>query len=61
MANRLRTRLHVPQPPARPGDRTDFSYLKLQPAGTQPRPDVKVSAQATLPLATGLVRVLERS
>ena len=59
MANRLRTRLHVPQPPARPGDRTDFSYLKLQPAGTQPRPDVKVSAQATLPLATGLVRVLD--
>ncbi|MGE0582269.1 MAG: thiamine pyrophosphate-dependent enzyme [Steroidobacteraceae bacterium] len=59
MANRPRTRLHVPQPPARPGDRADFSYLKLQPAGAQPRPDVKVSALATPPLATGLVRVLD--
>ena len=59
MANRLRTRLHVPHPPARPGDRTDFSYLKLQPAGAQPRPDVKLPAQATLPLASGLVRVLD--
>jgi len=59
MASRPRTRLHVPQPPARPGDKADFSYLKLQPAGKQPRPDVKVSAQATLPLATGIVRVLD--
>ena len=59
MANRPRTRLHVPQPPARPGDRADFSYLKLQPAGAQPRPDVKVSSLATPPLATGLVRVLD--
>lgn len=59
MANRPRTRLHVPHPPARPGDRADFSYLKLQPAGAQPRPDVLVSAQATLPMATGLVRVLD--
>ncbi|HNR23761.1 MAG TPA: thiamine pyrophosphate-dependent enzyme, partial [Steroidobacteraceae bacterium] len=49
----------MPQPPARPGDKADFSYLKLQPAGKQPRPDVKVSAQATLPLATGIVRVLD--
>ncbi len=48
MANRPRTRLHVPQPPARPGDRADFSYLKLQPAGAQPRPDVKVSAEPAL-------------
>jgi len=59
MASRPRTRLHVPQPPARPGDKADFSYLKLQPAGKLPRPDVKVSAQATLSLATGIVRVLD--
>ncbi|MBV6415767.1 MAG: 2-oxoisovalerate dehydrogenase subunit alpha [Steroidobacteraceae bacterium] len=59
MPNRLRSRLHVPKPPARPGHKSDFSYLKLQPAGAQPRPDVRISAQATLPLATGLVRVLD--
>lgn len=59
MANRPRTRLHVPRPPARPGDRTDFSYLRLQPAGAQPRPEVKLPARDTLSLATGLVRVLD--
>ncbi|MGD9599776.1 MAG: thiamine pyrophosphate-dependent enzyme [Steroidobacteraceae bacterium] len=59
MSSRPRSRLHVPQPPARPGHKSDFSYLKLQPAGTQPKPDVRISAQATLPLANGLVRVLD--
>ena len=32
-------RLHVPHPPARPGERADFSYLKLSPAGSVARPD----------------------
>jgi hypothetical protein len=26
--------LQVPEPPARPGDQPDFSYLKLAPAGS---------------------------
>ena len=26
-------RLHVPAVPARPGDRPDFSYVQLDPAG----------------------------
>ena len=25
--------LHIPRPTARPGDKPDFSYLKLSPAG----------------------------
>ena len=31
--------LHVPHPPARPGDKPDFSYVALSPAGAVPRPD----------------------
>ncbi len=30
--------LHVPHPPARPGEKPDFSYLSLSPAGAVPRP-----------------------
>jgi 2-oxoisovalerate dehydrogenase E1 component alpha subunit len=58
MAPRPRTRLHVPHPPARPGDATDFGYLKLQPAGAARRPDVNAPPAATAELANGLVRVL---
>ncbi|MBV8804018.1 MAG: hypothetical protein JO042_03200, partial [Sinobacteraceae bacterium] len=35
-----RSRLHVPHAPARPGDKPDFSYVQLSPAGAVPRPDV---------------------
>src|SRR5262249_38316937 len=38
-----RSRLHVPSPPARPGQEPDFSYLQLSPAGALPRPDVTVA------------------
>ena len=52
------SRLHVPHPPARPGEPADFSYLKLAPAGAVPRPDVTAPTDATASLATSLVRVL---
>ena len=52
------SRLHVPHPPARPGDSADFSYLKLSPAGTVMRPDVNASTDSVASLATSLVRVL---
>jgi 2-oxoisovalerate dehydrogenase E1 component alpha subunit len=58
MAPRPRTRLHVPHPPARPGDQTDFGYLKLQPAGAAARPEVNAAPQSIQSLANGLVRVL---
>ncbi|MFA5520204.1 MAG: thiamine pyrophosphate-dependent enzyme [Castellaniella sp.] len=52
-------RLHVPQPSARPGGKTDFSYLGLQPAGEAPRPPVDSPAHRVQKLAHGLVRVLD--
>ena len=55
------SRLHVPHPPARPGDRPDFGYLRTSPAGAVGRPEVSSSLQATEPLASELVRVLDDS
>ncbi|MBV1704988.1 MAG: thiamine pyrophosphate-dependent dehydrogenase E1 component subunit alpha, partial [Hyphomicrobiales bacterium] len=43
----------------RPGDRPDFSYLRLPPAGAAPRPPVDAPAIATRDLAFGLVRTLD--
>ncbi|MEO1165750.1 MAG: thiamine pyrophosphate-dependent enzyme, partial [Chloroflexota bacterium] len=53
------SRLHVPQAPARPGDEPDFSYLNLSSAGEMPRPDANARVNETIPLANGLVRVLD--
>ncbi len=54
-----RSRLHVPHPPARPGDTPDFSYVRLSPAGAAPRPDVRSAVADVEQLATSLVRVLD--
>ena len=54
-----RSRLHVPAPPARPGQAPDFSYLKVSPAGALERPDVGASWRDTWKQATGLIRVLD--
>lgn len=51
--------LHVPEPPARPGDKPDFSYLKLAPAGQVKRPPVDISAERMHEYAYSLVRVLD--
>ncbi|HVL79638.1 MAG TPA: 3-methyl-2-oxobutanoate dehydrogenase (2-methylpropanoyl-transferring) subunit alpha [Sphingomicrobium sp.] len=56
--NRPPLALHVPEPPFRPGDKPDFSSLKIPAAGDAPRPDVAVAAPETHALATHLVRVL---
>ncbi len=53
------SRLHVPAVPARPGDRPDFSYVQLDPAGAVQRPPVDVSVRDTAELADRLVRVLD--
>ena len=53
------TRLHVPAVPARPGERPDFSYVKLSAAGAVERPPVDVPVQYTAVLAEDLVRVLD--
>jgi len=52
-------RLHVPHPPARPGEAPDFSYLQISPAGSLSRPDVTARLSEFEFLATGMVRVLD--
>ncbi|MBS0475679.1 MAG: 3-methyl-2-oxobutanoate dehydrogenase (2-methylpropanoyl-transferring) subunit alpha [Proteobacteria bacterium] len=51
--------LHVPEPPFRPGDPVDYSYLTIPPAGVQPRPDEACPASETWPLCQDLIRVLD--
>jgi 2-oxoisovalerate dehydrogenase E1 component alpha subunit len=55
----IRSRLHVPRPPARPGEAPDFSYVAISPAGAVARPDPKAPLSQTENLATELVRVLD--
>ncbi|NML60151.1 3-methyl-2-oxobutanoate dehydrogenase (2-methylpropanoyl-transferring) subunit alpha [Massilia sp. RP-1-19] len=53
--------LHVPEPTGRPGCKTDFSYLRLNPAGDARRPPVDVAPSDTADLAWTLIRVLDES
>lgn len=53
------SRLHMPRTPARPGQKPDFSYVELSPAGAVARPEVTARVRDMLPLATDLVRVLD--
>jgi len=52
-------RLHVPEPTGRPGHPSDFSYLRLAPAGEARRPDTSVTAYEIRDLAYSLIRVLD--
>jgi 2-oxoisovalerate dehydrogenase E1 component alpha subunit len=54
-----KSRLHVPSPPARPGQAPDFSYVRLSPAGALGRPEPNARLLELGALATGLVRVLD--
>jgi 2-oxoisovalerate dehydrogenase E1 component alpha subunit len=58
-ANRPELSLHVPEPPVRPGDTPDFSWLEIPAAGSAPKPDITASAAETAPLTQDLVRVLD--
>jgi 2-oxoisovalerate dehydrogenase E1 component alpha subunit len=53
------SRLHLPKPPARPGEKPDFSYVHLSPAGAVPRPEVSAKVRDMGNLAVELVRVLD--
>jgi 2-oxoisovalerate dehydrogenase E1 component alpha subunit len=50
---------YVPEPSGRPGHETDFSYLRLQPAGAARKPPIDINAYDTRDLALGLIRVLD--
>jgi len=53
------SRLHIPQPTARPGEEPDFSYLELSPAGAIDKPSIKARTVDIEYLSSGLVRVLD--
>ncbi len=59
MKNQQPLRLHVPEPSARPGAETNFSYLHLSPAGTVRKPPLNVQPAQTADLAFSLIRVLD--
>lgn len=52
-------RLHVPEPPARPGEAPDFSKLGIADARNPARPPVTAPAAELAGLARGLIRVLD--
>ncbi len=52
-------KLHVPEPPGRPGRETDFSYLQISPPGSVRRPPLDSKPSETLDVANALVRVLD--
>jgi 2-oxoisovalerate dehydrogenase E1 component alpha subunit len=54
----MKSRLHVPRAPARPGDSSDFSYVALSSAGAVARPDVNAPLAQVENLSSELVRVL---
>jgi len=51
--------LHIPPHREMPGQRPDFSYFRLPPAGSFPRPATDVPSVETHRLATELIRVLD--
>jgi len=51
--------LHIPRPTARPGEKPDFSYLKLSDAGAVDRPPIEEPAKNIEYLSHDLVRVLD--
>ena len=51
--------LHVPEPTARPGQATDFSFLRVSAAGEVPRPAVDIKSAHTGTMAWKLIRVLD--
>jgi 2-oxoisovalerate dehydrogenase E1 component alpha subunit len=56
-----KSRLHLPSPPARPGEAPDFRYVDLSPAGAVDKPQVNARARDIENLAVELVRVLDDS
>ena len=55
------SRLHIPYVPARPGDKPDFSYLKLSAPGAAFKPGIDANISEVTPLAHQLIRVLDDS
>ncbi len=54
-----KSRLHIPRPSARPGEKPDFSYLNLTPAGSVDKPPIDARTRDIENLSLELVRVLD--
>jgi 2-oxoisovalerate dehydrogenase E1 component alpha subunit len=54
-----RLSLHVPEPPARPGETHDFREMRIPPAGGMPRPVPDTPEPALREFPHGLIRVLD--
>lgn len=59
MDNRPRLRLHIPTPPARPGEAASFAHLRIPEAGAVRCPDSTADSAEMRDLAYDLVRVLD--
>jgi 2-oxoisovalerate dehydrogenase E1 component alpha subunit len=59
MTNRQKLSLHIPVPPARPGERPDFSKIEFAEPGAARRPDSGIPAHEISDLAWTLIRVLD--
>jgi len=59
MKNTVPLSLRVPEPPARPGDKADFSHLILQGPGEAIRPEISAEPYDMRDMAFGLIRVLD--
>ena len=58
-SNRPKLSLHVPEPPFRPGDEVDYSWLEVPEPDAIPRPDENADPASIRDLAYGLIRVLD--
>ena len=54
-----KSRLQIPRPTARPGEKPDFSYLDLSPAGSVDKPPIGSRTRDIEYLSNDLVRVLD--
>jgi 2-oxoisovalerate dehydrogenase E1 component alpha subunit len=59
MSSRSRLTLHIPTPPARPGDPPKFDHLKIPPAGSVRRPPVTSDEADMRDMPFELIRVLD--
>jgi 2-oxoisovalerate dehydrogenase E1 component alpha subunit len=59
LLNESPRRLHIPEPPARPGDSTSFDHIPLAAAGETGRPDPHSAEEMLRHLPYTLVRVLD--
>ncbi len=61
MKNTASSGLHVPEPSARPGEKVDFSHVKVPPAGSVRMPDTAVDPTEIRDLAYDLIRVMDEN